>query len=103
MWRLAACLRALRHEPASLTARALGGDGWTREQHLLALAVDALRIANWQRTKDGQKNRNRPKPISPLARPQGVTYGGKKTTRSRTETAAYLDRIGPAPRRPATT
>lgn len=101
MWRLAACLRALLGEPASLTARAHGGDGWTREQHLVALAVDALRTANWQRTKDGQRNRNRPNPVSPLSRPQGTRYGAKKTTISPEKTRAYLDRIGPRPR-PAT-
>jgi hypothetical protein len=60
--------------PGTLLHRRLSGDDWTLEQHLLALAVDRLAVANWQRSKDGQKGTRRPKPISPLAR-QGVKYG----------------------------
>lgn len=33
---------------------------------LLAMAVDALNISNWMRTKDGARNRNRPKNIVKL-------------------------------------
>lgn len=73
---------------------ALGGDEWTLDQHLLALTYDQLAIANWQRSKNGAKNRNRPKPISPLAK-RGKRYG--KTDRSPEEVKAYLARFGPAP------
>jgi len=73
-----------------LTAQAAGADGWSRTDHLLAMAVDALRIANWQRGKKGQK---RPKPISPLARGKGKRIG--RTDRTPAEVAALLARIGP--------
>ena len=49
----------------------------------------------WQKTKDGRKNRNRPKPISPLAQKAGNRYG--KTDRSPEEIKAYLARFGPPP------
>lgn len=54
--------------------------------------MDELRLANWQRTKDGAKNRNRPKPVSPLAR-RGRRIG--RTTRPAGEVAAMLRRYGP--------
>jgi len=46
-------------------ARALHGTDalWTLDRQLLAAAVDELRTSNWMRSKDGAKNRNRPKPI----------------------------------------
>lgn len=58
--RLRAVLRHLPH--TSATSQALHGDAvvWTSTDHLLAAAVDALNIANWQRTG---KKQNRPKPI----------------------------------------
>ncbi|WP_417556246.1 DUF5361 domain-containing protein [Microbacterium sp.] len=36
---------------------------WPFETHLLADIADSLRFLGWAKTKDGQKNRNRPKPI----------------------------------------
>jgi hypothetical protein len=59
---------------------------------LLALAVDELRVANWQRSKDGHHGRNRPKPISPMAQ-RGRRWG--RTDRSPVEVAAVLARYGP--------
>lgn len=45
--------------------------GWTLANHLIAEAVDSLRLQLWAETKDGQKNRNRPKPIPrPGRRPE---------------------------------
>lgn len=38
--------------------------GWTLTNHLLAMIADALRWLQWAKTKDGQKNRNRPDPIT---------------------------------------
>lgn len=55
------------------------------------MIVDELRTANWQRSKDGTKNRNRPKRISPLARKPGIRYG--RTSRPTEEVIAYLDRL----------
>jgi len=36
---------------------------WGLPEHLLALLVDALHVANWQRSSDGSKGRNYPEPI----------------------------------------
>lgn len=72
----------------------MSGDDWTLTDHLLALVHDQLAIANWQRTKDGAKGRNRPKPLSPLA-DRGKRVG--HTDRSPEEIKAYLARFGPPP------
>lgn len=56
---------------------------------------DQLAVANWQRSKDGAKGRNRPKPISPLAKQSGKRYG--RTDRSPDEVKAHLARFGPPP------
>lgn len=49
----------------SAVARAVHGDAaqWSLSDQLLASAVDALHVANWQRSEDGAKGRNRPRPI----------------------------------------
>lgn len=65
-------------------------DDWTLDQHLLAIVADRLAVANWQRSKDGQKGTRRPKPISPLARRPGLRYG--KTDRDPDEVKAMLAR-----------
>ena len=39
---------------------------WTLDRTLAAMAVNALNILVWQRSKDGQKNRKRPKLIGPF-------------------------------------
>lgn len=45
---------------------AYGGPlAWSMEAHLIAAAIDQLRIANWQRTQDGQRGINRPEPLTP--------------------------------------
>lgn len=77
-----------------MTARLLGGDGRTTLEHLQYLAVDELRTANWQRSKDGQKNRNKPKPISPLAKQPGIRTG--RTDRSPADVQRMLARYGSA-------
>jgi hypothetical protein len=62
------------------------------------LLLDTLRVANWQRSVDGSKGRNRPRPVSPLVRAAGeTTYGGAKRApaTSRAQALALLDRIGP--------
>ena len=70
--------------------RRLAGDDWSLDQHLLAIVADRLAVANWQRSKDGQKGTRRPKPISPLARKGGLRYG--KTERDPDEVKAVLAR-----------
>lgn len=81
------------NDPETLTSQAAGSDGWSRTDHLLAFIVDELRLANWQRTKDGAKGSNRPKPISPLAPSDNktVTYG--KTELSPEDVIAYFDKL----------
>jgi hypothetical protein len=73
-----------------LLHRRLADDDWTLDQHLLAIAVDRLTAANWQRSKAGQKGTNRPKPISPLAK-RGISYG--RTDRDPEEVKAFLARL----------
>lgn len=51
------------HLPAeSATKRALGG-GWLLDEQLAALVADRLQVLIWQKTGDGQKGKNVPKPI----------------------------------------
>lgn len=81
--------------PGTCVHQAAGGEGWTLTDHLLALVHDQLAIANWQRSKDGVKGRNRPTPLSPLARQQrGVRWG--RTSRNPEQVKALLAQIGPA-------
>lgn len=80
--------------PGTCLYRAIGGDEWTLTDHLLALVHDQLATANWQRSKDGSKGRNRPKPLSPLAQKSGTRVG--KTDRDPDEVKAVLARYGPA-------
>ena len=56
----------LRHaEPGSAVFRATFGEKatWSVTDHLLAVQVDLLNLLVWMKSKDGQANRNRPKPI----------------------------------------
>ena len=49
---------------ASRTARRQSPElRWGDCEYMLAMAVHALEVIAWQRTKDGQHNRNRPKPL----------------------------------------
>lgn len=43
---------------------------------MLADIANSLRLIVWSKTKDGEKNRNRPKPIKPPKKPKEktVTY-----------------------------
>jgi hypothetical protein len=51
------------NESALRRAQSPEDSPWTATTLLLAEAVDALRTLAWMKTKDGQKNRNRPQPI----------------------------------------
>lgn len=95
--RIGALAEALSRDPHSAIARACGGDGYTLTEHLLFLALDELRLGNWLRTKDGAKGRNRPKRLSPLAKPQGTRHGSVPAGRTPTEVRQLLARYGPAP------
>jgi hypothetical protein len=92
--RISGLHEAMRQDPASVTAQVYGGDGHTRGEHLMFLMVDELRTANWQRSKDGAKGRNKPKPISPLAKKPGLKTG--HTDRDPSEVMHLLARVGAA-------
>lgn len=91
--RISGLFEAMRQDPTSVTCQVQGGDGHTRSEHLLFLVVDELRTANWQRSKDGAKGRNKPKPISPLAKKPGLKTG--RTDREPGEVVTLLARVGP--------
>lgn len=64
--RLWSYLQALRWTRESAFWRALDPDGdglWTVSDFHLANVVDLLAAANWQRSEDGAKGRNKPKPV----------------------------------------
>lgn len=49
---------------------------WGLNEHLLAAAVDALNVANWQRSQDGSTGRNYPQPLTrPGVGPQRIGSG----------------------------
>jgi hypothetical protein len=51
---------------------------WGLSEHLLAVVADAVIAGNWMSSRDGQKNKNRPKPIPrPGVAPDAKKFGGK--------------------------
>lgn len=46
---------------------------WEQSHYLLANIANSLQLLVWAQTKDGQKNRKRPKPITPPKRPREKT------------------------------
>lgn len=68
--------------------REVGGYwAWTNDQAFSAAQEYQLRIANWMESKDGSKNRNRPKPIEP---PKG-RYQEEQEAQSKVN--KYADKI----------
>jgi hypothetical protein len=64
--RLRSYLEGLRWERSSAFWRARDPEGeglWSVDSYLLAQVVDLLAAANWQRSADGSKGTNRPKPL----------------------------------------
>jgi len=55
---------------------------WSLQEHLQALTVDELRVANWQRQNEGLKASKQSKPPQPMARP-GVGRGREKNSPER--------------------
>ncbi|MFF5451883.1 hypothetical protein ACFY40_11660 [Streptomyces sp. NPDC012950] len=57
--------------PGSRTALAQHGEDalWGLGEHLQALAIDELRVANWQRSNEGVKPGKQSKPPAPIDRP----------------------------------
>lgn len=59
-------LDGLRHTRESAFWRAVDTEGeglWSVDSYILATIADAVIAANWQRSKDGQKGTNKPKPL----------------------------------------
>jgi Family of unknown function (DUF5361) len=85
----------IRQLPAeSLTAQAVHGDAlsWSAGEYLLAGVLDALNIANWQRT--GRRGRPRPQRVQ---RPgTGPKHRGNTGTMTTAQVRAYLDQFKPA-------
>lgn len=78
--------------PGCALFRATGGDmAWTTEMHMLARLDYDLRILAWQKTEDGKKGRNQPKPIDP-PRPSHEVEAEKRELSRRAQ--AYLKRTG---------
>jgi hypothetical protein len=55
---------------------------WGLQEHLTALVIDELRVANWQRQNEGVKESKRSKPPKPVPRP-GVRGGREKNSPER--------------------
>lgn len=71
----------VKYQPAtSALYREMNPDAapWGLSEHLLAVVADAVIQGNWMQSRDGQKNRNRPKPIKrPGIKPDAQKFGGK--------------------------
>jgi hypothetical protein len=65
---------------------------WNPDRQLMASMVDMLTWQVWSKSKDGQKNRNRPKPIPRpgVTEHEKKTIGGKKSATSAANVAALL-------------
>ena len=79
-------------EGSALYRALLGDDSeWNTTNQLLAMVADHLAVANWFQTKDGQKNKNRPKQIPrPGVRDEEETTYGKGTSMSMDEARKWL-------------
>lgn len=69
---------------------------WNKQDHLLAEAVNMLRLLVWAQSKDGHKGRNRPKMVEPPklrtqsdphAEKEGLSADDYKAQLSRTRSA----------------
>lgn len=66
------------HETSLFTSMHPDAAPWKLSEHLLAVIADAVIAGNWMQSKDGQKNRNRPKPIPrPGVEPEAKKFGGR--------------------------
>ncbi|MER7813675.1 hypothetical protein ABZ714_30750 [Streptomyces sp. NPDC006798] len=71
--------------PDSRTALAQHGPDarWGLSEHLQALAIDELRVANWQRQNEGVKSGKQSKPPVPIDRPGATRKGSDKNSPER--------------------
>jgi hypothetical protein len=75
----------IRQLPAHARTRLAMGDTdgvWGLQEHLQALAIDELRIANWQRANEGIKQSKQSKLPKPVPRP-GISRGRDKNSPER--------------------
>lgn len=82
---LAACL------PSESAVRRAEGDGWSESEGLLASIERWGSVADWRKTKDGQKGRNAPKTVdSPAKRAREADERTKYTKAYRDDVAEAL-------------
>jgi Family of unknown function (DUF5361) len=89
--------RQLRLDHSSELGRELAptvkAQGYNTTELVLFELLDHLRIANWQRTKDGQKGTRPPKRVSPMAEDKTRRHG--RATRPQADIRAVLARMAP--------
>lgn len=72
--------------------RAAGGPAaWSDEVHMLAAVEFRLRVLAWQKTEDGKRNRNQPKPLEP---PKSAHEKQAEERELSRRAQAYLRRTG---------
>lgn len=64
---------------------------WTTELHALVAVEHGIRVLAWLKTKDGQKGRNQPQPITP---PKTAEEIKAEENRLDSRIDAYLRRTG---------
>lgn len=80
--------------PGCALYRATGGAiAWSDEIHMLAAVEFRLRVLAWQKTEDGKRGRNQPKPLEP---PKSVHEKQAETRELSRRAQAYLKRTGRA-------
>lgn len=62
---------------------------WTQAEHFAAAQLHALQVANWQRTKDGQRGSNPPRQLEP---PKSRQDRESAASRINARAQAFLDR-----------
>lgn len=81
---------AVNIPPGAAVWREHGGPlAWSQAEHFAALQLHAANVANWQRTKAGQKGSNPPKPIEP---PKGRKERDVDSARLDAKAQAFLAR-----------
>jgi hypothetical protein len=80
--------------PRARTRIAMGHtDGlWSLQEHLQALTIDELRVANWQRQNEGVKPSKQSKPPKPMDRPGPGRRRDKNSPERTAKRKAALER-----------
>ena len=81
---------AVNIPPGAAVWREHGGPlAWTQAEHFAAGQLYAAQVANWQRTKAGQKGTNPPQPLEP---PKGRKERAAESARIDARAQAFLAR-----------